>query len=566
MNFNIFLFINFLCLVSLLSYGQNYHPPVDFKMLLSGTFGELRGNHFHAGIDIKTEGVEGQNVYAISDGYVSRIKVSTSGYGKALYITHPDGKTSVYAHLKRFSKLINDYILEEQYKKETFEIQLYPKKNKFIIKKGQIIALSGNTGGSTGAHLHFEIRDTKTQHPINPLQFDFDIVDNVRPTINKIKIYAIDGIIDGNSIDKSFNLKKTEAQYYTLAETIPHIKGKVAFSISTYDKLNDAYNKNGVYAIKLLVDSNLIYHFQMDEFSFAESRFINAHIDYKETKENQIKYHRCYKLPNNRLSVYQQMSEKGIVNFTDDTTHLVQFEVIDIYNNKSILSFRIKSTTKDIEHENTMTFTPFSQYFRYNKPNIFKEKNFQLHMEDYSLYENLNFEYSELDSVEGIFGKVHHCHNDHVPIHKSFVISLKADIPKQLQDKVYIAKISKKGKFWYMGGIWRESMLSSKVREFGDFCIVVDTINPKIKGINIYPGKKFNNQTTIKCTILDKESGIKTYRATIDDKWILMEYDYKKNLLVYEIKDNLEKGKHTFNLIVIDKLGNSASYIADFIR
>ena len=566
MNFRIFIFFIFFCLVSLSIYGQDYHPPVDFKMLLSGTFGELRGNHFHSGIDIKTEGVEGQKVYSISDGYISRIKVSAWGYGKALYITHPDGNTSVYAHLKKFSKLINDYVIENQYKKESFEIQLYPPKGKFVIKKGEIIAFSGNTGGSAGAHLHFEIRNTKAERPINPLQFGFDITDDIHPIINKIKMYAIDGgTIDGNSIDKSFKLKRNGVKY-TLGEVIPIVKGKIAFSISTYDKSNGAYNKNGVYAIKLLVDNTLIYHLQMDEFSFSESKFINAHIDYKEKQINHTKYHRCYKLPNNKLSIYQQILEKGIVNFTDDTTHLVQFEVMDIYENKSILSFRIKSTTDEIESESNIIPTYSSKYFNYTKSNIIKEKNFQLHMEDYSLYEDLSFEYSELDSIQGIFGRVQHCHHDYVPIHKSFIISLKAEIPKKLKNKVYVAKIDERGDFWYMGNSWRNEILSAKVREFGDFCIVADTINPIIKGVNIYTGKKFNTQTTIKCTISDKESGIKTYRAEIDEKWILMEYDYKNKLLVYEIKDDLGKGKHTFSLVVSDKVGNSTSYIAEFTR
>ncbi len=344
MNFRTFIFFNLFCLVSLPIYGQDYYPPVDFRMLLSGTFGELRGNHFHSGIDIKTEGVEGQKVYSIADGYISRIKVSAWGYGKALYITHPDGNTSVYAHLKRFSKLINNYVIENQYKKERFEIQLYPLKDKFVIKKGEMIAFSGNTGGSSGAHLHFEIRNTKTEQPINPLQFGFDITDDIHPIINKIKMYSIDGgTIDGNSIDKSFKLKRNGVGY-TLGESIPIVKGKIAFSISTYDKLNDSYNRNGVYDIKLLVDNTLIYHLQMNEFSFSESRFINAHIDYKEKQINQTKYHRCYKLPNNKLSIYKQILEKGIVDFTDDTTHLVRFEVMDIYKNKIILLMILRTT------------------------------------------------------------------------------------------------------------------------------------------------------------------------------------------------------------------------------
>lgn len=564
MNSRFFILFVFLSCFSLFAFSQDYHPPVDFKMLLSGTFGELRGNHFHSGIDIKTEGVEGQKVYSIADGYISRIKVSTWGYGKALYITHPDGNTSVYAHLQKFSKPINDYVIKNQYKKENFEIQLFPPKDKFVVKRGEVIALSGNTGSSAGAHLHFEIRNTKTEHPINPLHF-FDIEDNIKPTISKIKLYAIDGSIDGEFQDKSYSLKKDEHQY-TIKDEIPTVKGKIAFSISTFDKLNNAYNKNGVYAIKLFIDSNLIYHFQMDEFSFPETRYINAHIDYKEKSLNKRKFHRCYKLANNKLSVYQQMLKKGIVEFTDDTTHLVQFEVLDFAQNKSILSFIVKSTTEQMENENSMTFTPFSQHFSYMKPNLFKKKDFHLHMENFALYEDLNFEYAQLDTIEGAYGAVHQCHFDYVPVHKSFVISLKAEIPKQLKEKVYVAKVDEKGDFWYMGNIWRNNMLSAKVREFGNFCIAADTINPIVKGVNIYPGKKFNTQTSIKCTIEDKESGIDNFRAEIDENWILMEYDYKRKLLTFDIPKDFKSGKHTFKLIVNDKLKNKKIYTAEFFR
>ncbi|MBC8266108.1 MAG: M23 family metallopeptidase [Flavobacteriales bacterium] len=561
---NIFFYIIFSVLCTSI-LAQDYHPPLDFKLLLSGTFGELRSNHFHSGIDIKTEGVQGQKVYSIADGYVSRIKVSTWGYGKALYITHPDGNTSVYAHLKDFNKAINDYVIENQHKKESYEIQLYPPKDKFQIKKGEVIALSGNTGGSAGAHLHFEIRNTKTEHPINPLQFGFDIIDDIKPTISKIKIYPIDGEVNGQKIEKSFNLKNSGGKY-TLSGTTPTVKGKVAFSISTFDKLNGAYNKNGVYSIKLFVDSNLIYHFQMDEFDFAESRYLNAHIDYKEKKISRTKFHRCYKLPNNRLSVYKEMIKKGVFEFKDDTTHLVQFQVKDIYNNTSNLSFEVNSITTKTENEKAILFAPFSQYFSYMKPNIFKENDFQLHMESYSLYKDFNFEYFEKDSIKGVFGKVHHAHHDFVPIHKKFVISIRGKVPEKLKDKAYIAKVDDNNRFWYMGGFWRNGMLSAKVREFGDFCIVADTINPTIKGVNIYPGKKLNTQKTIKCTIEDKESGIKTYRAEIDGKWILMEYDYKRKLLTYKIQKKLEKGKHIFKLEVIDKLNNTTVYNAEFIR
>ena len=562
MNFKNFIFFIISSVLNLVILGQDYHPPLDFRMLLSGTFGELRESHFHSGIDIKTEGVEGQKVYAIADGYISRIKASAWGYGKALYVTHDDGKTSVYAHLKSFNEEIDEYVKKKQYDKESFEIQVFPKNEMFQIKKGEIIALSGNTGSTAGPHLHFEIRNTKTEHSLNPLKFGFDIADDIKPTISKIKIYPFENsVINGKPFEQSFKIKK-EVDSYTLNSSTPIIKGKVAFSISTYDKLNGSYNKNGVYSIKLFVDSLLIYHFQIDEIDFSETRYLNAHIDYKEKKIKQNKYHRCYKLPNNKLSIYKEMLKKGIVDFNDDTTHFVQFEVTDIQKNTSYLSFNIQSSTARIE--NTKTTNPFTQYFSYMSPNLFIEKNFELYMKEYSLYEDLKFEYIEKDSIEGVFGKVYHCHHDYVPSHKKFVISIKEKVPEKLKGKAFIAKVDENNHFLYMGGSWRNNMLSAKIPEFGDFCIVVDTINPIIKGVNIYPGKNITSATTIKCIIEDKESGIKNYRAEIDKKWILMEYDYKRKVLTYNIDERLSKGKHTFNLTVKDKVENTATYKLEF--
>ena len=202
--------------------------------------------------------------------------------------------------------------------------------------------------------------------------------------------------------------------------------------------------------------------------------------------------------------------------------------------------------------------------FSYSKPNIFKANNFELHMEANSLYEDLSFTYNTQDSVDGIFGILHQVHNNKIPIHKKYVLSIKASIPKILEDKVFIGKKDKYDDFWYMGGSWKNGFLRAKVREFGDFCIVADTTNPEIKGINIYPGKVFNTQTTIKLTIKDKHSGIKSYRGEIDGKWIMMDYDYKRNLLRFDIEKNISKGQHIFTLKVVDNVGNATNYKAEF--
>jgi hypothetical protein len=562
LNLSLFLIITLLTFSN--TSAQQYQAPLDFKMLLSGTFGELRGNHFHAGIDIKTEGVEGQKVYAIADGYISRIKVSTWGYGKAIYITHPEtGHTSVYAHLQKFSTKIDSLVKKEHYKKESFEINLYPNKEALTIKKGEIIALSGNSGGSAGAHLHFEIRDTKNEHPINPLQFGFKVNDNIAPTLKKLKIYAFDTtLINGYNKSKIYTINKADGNY-SIKDTIT-INGAFSVGIFTYDKLNGSYNKNGVYSIKLCVDSNICYQFKVDELDFSTSRYINAHVDYKEKKESKNKYHRCYKLPNNKLDNYSNLINEGIINIKDTLMHSINLKVTDIYGNTSNLSFNVKATNNPFLMRCPLPKDTTTTSFKLEQPNLFKAPNFELHMEENSLYEPLQFRYNTTDSIKGVYGLVHNVHNNTIPVHKKYLLSIKANVPDTFKSKTYIATTNMKGNFWHLGGTWKEGFLQTKVREFGDFCIVADTTNPEIKGVNIFPGKVFNTQTSIKLTIKDKDSGIKSYRGEIDGKWILMDYDYKRNLLRFNIEKSLTKGKHTFTLKVIDNVENEKNYKAEF--
>tara|TARA_B100000767_G_scaffold223033_1_gene211834 strand:+ start:63 stop:1763 length:1701 start_codon:yes stop_codon:yes gene_type:complete len=545
-------------------HAQNYQAPLDFRMLLSGTFGELRGNHFHAGIDIKTEGVEGQKVYSIAEGYISRIKVSTWGYGKVIYITHPKtGHTSVYAHLQKFSTKIDSIVKKEHYNKESFEINFYPNKNSIKVKKGEIIGLSGNSGGSAGAHLHFEIRDTQTERPINPLQFGFNISDNVAPTLKKIKIYSLDTtLIDGYRKSKIININKNEDKYSI--DQIPIINGAFAIGIFTYDKVDDSYNKNGVYSIKLCLDTTICYKFKVDELDFNTTRYINAHVDYKEKKESKNKYHRCYRLPNNKLNNYSNLLNEGIISIKDTLTHLISIEVTDIYANVSLLDFKIKSTNNPLLIRCTLQNDSISTPFSYNEENTFKRDNLELMMQAFSLYEPLLFNYNSIDSIDGVFGEIHQVHFNNIPVHKKYNLSIKAYVPDSLKAKTYIATTDLNGNFWYLGGEWKDDYIQAKVREFGNFCIIADTTNPEINGVNIFPGKTFNTQTTIKLTIKDKHSGIKYYRGEIDGKWILMDYDHKRDLLKFEIKNNISKGKHNFTLKLIDNVGNFTDYKAEF--
>ena len=544
--------------------AQKYTPPFDFKMLLSGTFGELRSNHFHSGIDIRTQGVEGHKVKAIADGYISRIKISTSGFGKAIYITHPQtGHTSVYAHLQKFSSKIDGIVKKEHYKQESFEIDFFPNKDALQIKQGEIIALSGNSGGSGGPHLHFEIRDTKSEHPINPLQFGFDITDNMAPVLEKLKIYAFDTtLINGYNKSKIYTISKKNNTY--AINEIPTINGGFALGIVTYDQADNASNKNGVYSIKVTIDKSVYYQFTADELDFNTNRYLNAHIDYCEYTKSKNRYHRCYKLPNNKLTNYSNLINNGIISFKDTLTHQIKLEVNDIYGNTSNLSFKVKATNNPFLMRCPLPKDTINTSFSFDKVNTFKKEDIKLQMEAFSLYEPIMFHYKTTNSVSGIFGKVHHIHFNDTPVHEKYTLELKANVPDRLKAKTYIATTNMKGNFVYIGGEWVNGFLKTKPKEFGDFCIVADTINPEIKAINIAAEKMLTDQTSIKLSIKDSGSGIKSYRGEIDGKWILMDYDYKTKLLRFDIDKNLSKGKHNFSLEVMDNVGNTTKYKAGF--
>ena len=558
----VLLFCMFISPLNLLS--QDYISPVDFEILLSGTFGELRSNHFHAGIDIKTKGVEGHKIKAIYDGYISRIKVSSWGYGKTIYLTHPEtGHTSVYAHLQKFSQKINKIVLKKHYQKESFELDFFLEKNAIKIHKGEIIGLSGNSGSSAGAHLHFEIRDTKSQRPINPLKFGFQIQDNLAPILKKLKIYAFDTtLINGHNNYKIYDLNK-KGDEYSINE-IPEISGPFALGLLTYDRSDGSYNKNGIYNIKILVDSIIHYEFKADQLDFNTTRYINAHIDYFEKHINKEKYHKCYKLENNKLEIYPEMINNGIINLTNNT-YMVSILVSDIYNNIANLNFKVKINNQSLPRNFIEANTHTSQLFKYEKANIFKSDNIELHMKPYSLYEDILFMYKKTESIEGTLSDIHSIHESTVPIHKKYIISIKSDIPDSLKNKVCIASTDMKGEFNYLGGIWKKGFLRAKIREFGNFCIIADTTNPEIKALNIFPGKEIKNQKTIQFKIKDNLSGIKSFRGEINGEWILMDYDHKRHLISFDINNNKLKGKQKLSLTVTDNVNNTTTYNSEVI-
>jgi len=546
------------------NYPTNYFgSPVEFRILLSGTFGELRSNHFHSGIDIKTQGVEGQNVHAVADGYISRISVSGTGFGKALYVSHPNGYTSVYGHLSAFSDSIGIYVKSQQYQKEQFTVTLYPPKDMFVVKKGEIIAKSGNSGGSDGAHLHFEIRESRTEFPINPLLFGFKVKDLTKPRILGLRFYPVNGNSSVNKHSKIFDVdvKGWGMNHKIVKYDTLQVSGKIGFGINAYDMLDDSNNKNGVYSIQLWIDSTLIYSDHLEKFSFDETKYINSFIDYAEFIQHKKRYQRSIIDPGNRLSIYDDVLDQGIYNFTDSSYHKFKYELKDAAGNISQLTAVLKSLPPKDSIESAVI--GMDNWFVYNSENKFETDSIKLDFDKGTFYRSFKFEYQKDKSPKGSYSALHKIHTENVPLHKSYEIKIATNnLPKQLQGKALIAQLSKDG-VQAVGGIYTDGFVVGKASNFGDFMVVVDTIRPTITPLNINKDKNGTSYKFINFLIKDELSGIKSYRGTLNNKWILMDYDPKNDKLSYRVDELLKKGKNNFKLEVKDAKDNTSIYEAE---
>jgi len=543
--------------------------PVKIPLSLSANFGELRADHFHSGIDVRTQGVIGKEVIAAASGYVYRISVSPGGFGKAIYLRHTSGYSTVYGHLDRFTPEIEKYVIARQYEEKRYMVTLWPPKDKFRYEQGEIIAYSGNSGSSSGPHLHYEIRKSDDEDPVNPLLFEFGIEDKIKPVFENLVIYPAGKktMINNRNKQLKLNVSGSAGNYFLSSNNQLSINGPAGFGFKAYDLLNGSYNKCSVYSIELKIDDIPVFNYKMDTFSFNESRYVNSHIDYETLQREKTYIERAYILPNDKLNAYGNVLNNGIFNFTSERKHNIELIVSDIHNNRSVLTFNVNGGKAVVSEDQTKPDGSSVVMMPYNRNNKFVSKNLTVNIPSGALYDTLYFEFKRSAGNPLMFSDIYQIHNKFTPLHKACNISIKPDrIPEGKQSKMLIIQLVDEIQRLPLNSTWNNGFLTASTNSFGAFFVGIDTVPPLISQIGFSSGASLSGKSNLKIKITDELSGINAYEPQIDGEWALFEYDQKNNMLIYNFDpERIRKGsKHNLILKVSDNKENISNYKCEF--
>ena len=543
------------------NYPQGYFQwPVKAKIAIVANFGELRPNHYHMGLDCRTDQHENVPVVASADGYIAKVKIEPFGFGRCIYINHPNGLTTIYAHLNDFYPALETYITQQQYNLKSWKVFLDIPADMFVVNKGQFIAYSGTTGGSQGPHTHFEIRDTKTDKVLNPLLFGLPISDNIAPDILHLAVYDRN-ISTYEQTPRLYPIKKVNGVYVTTPANIILNSDKVSFAITAYDRYTGSTNRNGIYEAVLFEDENALLGFQLDNISYDETRYINAHIDYKLRSTAGLYVQHLSRLPGYTNSIYTNVINDGVINLINDGTHAIKIEVKDTRGNTSYLKFGIQ---KSFGNTHPYLPNPIAVYepneFRPGFINIFENEKVMLVLPEICLYDSIRFKYNEI--IPAIGYPIYQIHNATVPVQALFPIKIKNTVTKNpdkmvmhrfADDKNDFAKASNENG-WY----------KASFRAFGNFQLMEDIVPPVIRPVGFKEGMHINGAGRLIFVITDNTEEV-NFTATLDGQWLRFSND-KGKTFIYKMDGHCGAGKHELIITAIDCVGNKTEKVYHFTR
>ena len=540
------------------NYPTNYFIwPVGAAVGIVANFGELRPNHYHMGLDCRTDQKENVPVYAAADGYIAKVKIESYGFGRSIYINHPNGLTTLYAHLNAFEPALEKYITQQQYNLQQWKIFIDIDENLFKVKQGDYIAASGNTGGSQGPHTHFEIRDTKSDKCLNGLMFGLPIPDNVPPEIIRLAVYDRT-ISTYDQSPKLYALKKVNGIYSVVGGKITAVSNKVSFGLTMQDKNSLSSNPNGVFAAAVFDNNKLISRFELDSISYAETRYFNAHIDYKTRANGGPWLQYLSPLPGYENFVYKTDNKKGIVVFLDSEKHEINIVVADANGNQSKINFEIQSP-KTLFAKTAIIST---QKLIPNYINIFENNKVKFYLPENALYDTVNFTYKEIIPNTGSI--IYQLMNATIPVQTYFPVSIKENFTIEDTGKIVMERFygSKKD---FAKAVYKNGWYTASFREFGNFQLMVDRTPPTIVPVGFRDGMNAAGLKRILFQIKDNTEDIVNFTALLDGKWLRFSNDKGINF-IYNFDERCESGEHELKISATDQVGNTTERIYKFVR
>lgn len=557
-----------------------YRAPMNIPLLPSANFAETRPGHLHAGVDLKTEGVEGKPLYSAADGYIARIGIAPTGYGRVLYIAHPNGTTTVYAHMQKFTPDIEKWIMDERYRRKTHKVDFFLDDPKFPVKRGQLIGYSGNSGSSAGPHLHFEVRETASQRPLNVFARGYlRVKDDIPPQI--VNLYYIEtdtvGIVPIYSKPRLLGVTKISSGKYTLngIETL-EVGPRGYFVIEVTDRKNDTHNTMGIYSIDMNVDGRSVFSYKLDAFRFDQQRYVNSLMQYNMQIGKRNQFLRLARQGNNKLPVFGNVSGGGLIMPRDNRLHPIVVSVADDAGNVSTLTFDVRRREAGSQFYTANDVDGITVDCRKNF--VFSQADVEINIPHNALYESIFYRQSRIDTIppgqgntKSIprFSPVYDIHDKNTPIHTSVKLSIvPQDVPEGLMSKLCMASLSDNGdRYSSAGGKYADGMVTASIRNFGRYCVVADTVPPVIK-VSFAKGANLSTAKTITVTVTDNFAGVASYTATIDGKWIAFEQG-KAGRLTHTfdpVRIEYKGNSHELVITATDGVGNTTTHKTEFVK